>query len=440
MIEFGLIEKILICCMEVVMLNSFSRTLLKSRKRCEGGHFTLLMEACTIAVLTMINNFDNPMVNLICVPVMYCIYTVVVYPTSFFKCISSSICFYMLAMAPEFMVAILFSLSNFHDAEGALGNELSGLCLAMIAKIITFIMAKCIEQIHKKSQYEKASNSTFCYLLILPGATMVLLVGLFCADLHISEKNKIFLEVGTFMLLSANAFMFYLFDKLIENMEKANKAERLYMKSRTENKHYQQIEQINEKHIGLLHDIKKYLRTAAELIQDGDKEHALQIFEKLDVEMQNTSLTFFCENKILNAILRERQAKAAELEIKYDVDMSPDLYIDYIEDIDLISIAGNLIDNAIEAARLAEGGYVRIRMFMANEGYFMVWEVSNNFLIPPLKEKGGFITSKRNKEEHGIGIHTVEKIVKSYDGNLKIDTDDKEFRASILFQIRKEDL
>ena len=435
MTEFNLIEKILICCMEVVMLNSFLRTLLKSQKRYEGKKFILLMEACTVAILTVINSFDNTMVNLVSVFVMYYIYTAVVYPAFPFKCIRSSICFYMLVMTSEFMAVILFSLSNLHDAKSALKNELSGLRFAMIAKMITFVMSKCIKQVHKKSQHEKVSNSIFCYLLILQGSTIILFARLFCVDLHISEKNKIFLEVGTVMLLFANVFMFYLFDKLIENMEKANKVERLYMKSRTEKKHYQQIEQINEQHRVLLHDIKKYIRTAAELVQDGDKEHVLQIFEKLDVEMQNTSRTFFCENKILNAILREGQTKAAELGIKYDVDMSSDLYIDYIEGTDLILIAGNLVDNAIEAARLTEDGYIRIRMFMANEGHFMVWEVSNNFLIPPFKGERGFVTIKRNKEEHGIGIHTVERIVKSYGGNLKIAMDDKEFCASILFQI-----
>lgn len=440
MIELSLVEQILMCCTEVVMLNGFSRALLKSRKRYEGKFFTLLAGICTIAALIMINNLDNPMAKFICVPAMYCAYTAVVYPTSLCKCMGISICFYMLSMLSGVLVAILFSLSNLHGTEKVLGNELSGLCLEMLAKVLTLIMVKCIGQIHKKSRYEETGSNIFCYLLVLPGATMSLLAGLFYADLHISEKKKIFLEASVFMLLSANVFVFYLLDKLTENMEKANKAERLYMKSRTENIHYQQVKQINEKHRALLHDIKKYIRTAAELVRDGDKEHVLRIFERLDMELQNTSQAYFCENKVLNAILRERQAKAAELGVKYEVDMSSDLHIDYIEDMDVISIAGNLIDNAVEAAGLTEDGFVKIRMFMANEGHFMIWEVSNNFLIPPHRDRRGFITSKRDKKEHGIGLHTVERIVKSYDGDLKIVTDGKEFCVSVLFQTCKEEV
>lgn len=437
---FKIGEILLICCFEVMMLNSFSKTLLNSRKRYEGLYSYAII-ILTICILTMVNSCDNTLVNLLSVPVIYCVYTIAGYAESFLKCISIAVCFYMLAMAPEFVISIIFSLNSYHDAKNILGNELSGLCLTLAAKMITFIIVKCVEQIHKKNEYEEVRNGIFCSLLVLPVAAMVLMIGLFYADIHIPEKNKLFLEIGTCMLLFANAFMFYLFDKLIETMAKANKIERLYMKSETENKHYQQIERIHDEHRALLHDIKKYIRTAAELIQAEEKTQALQIFEKLDLKIKNTFQTNYCGNKILNAILCERQAKANELGIEYRVNLSSDLYVNHIDDIDLISIIGNLIDNAIEAAaKLPKDGFVKIEMFRANEGHFMVWEVSNNFLTPPVLGEGGFITSKRNKREHGIGIHTVEKIVKSYGGNLKIDIDNWEFNASIIFQIDKSGL
>jgi len=342
----------------------------------------------------------------------------------------------MLAMTPEFMISIIFSLSSYYDIGKILENEWNRLCLALAAKIITFIVVKCVEQIHKKKEYEEVGNGIFCSLLVLPLATMVLLIGLFYTDIHIPQKNKLFLEVGTGMLLFANAFMFYLFDKLVMTMAKANKIERLYMKSETENKHYHEVERINDNHRILMHDIKKYIRTAVELIRAENNIEALQIFEKLDIQIKNTSQLNYCRNKILNAILCERKRKADKLGLKYHVSLSEDLYVDYIDDIDLISIVGNLIDNAIEASsKLSQGGFVNIDMFMVNEGYFMVWEVRNNFLISPVLGEEGFITSKHDEKEHGIGIHTVERIVKSYGGNLKVDIDNGEFNVSIIYQI-----
>ena len=63
----------------------------------------------------------------------------------------------------------------------------------------------------------------------------------------------------------------------------------------------------------------------------------------------------------------------------------------------------------------------------------------NNFLTSPVLGRKGFITSKYSKDEHGIGIHIVEKIVQSYGGKLKIDIDDLEFNASIIFPIDRSD-
>ena len=390
-------ENLLTCCFELIMLKSFSKALLHNRRK-RDELFNPAAVILTLGLLLLANSYSSSTINLLSVPIIYCAYIVICYSDSLLKCISIAVCFYMLAMAPEFIVSTIFSLNCYHDAETALGNELSGLCLTLIAKIITFIIVKCVEQIHKRHEYEEVNNGIFCSLLVLPIATMTLLIALFYADIHIPVNNKLFLEIGTGMLLFANAFMFYLFDKLIETMEKAYKMERLYVKSETENKHYQQLERINDKHRALMHDIKKYIRTAAELIQNNENVSALQIFEKLDIEIRNTSASTidYCTNKLLNAILCERKTKANELGIEYKVNLSLDLYTEYIDDIDLISIVGNLIDNAIEAAaKLKDKGFVNIEMFMANEGHFMVWEVSNNFLIPPVVENGGFITSKR---------------------------------------------
>ena len=432
-------EILLTCCFEVMMLNCFLKTLLGNRKRYKGFYVPIMM-FFVVGILALVNSFHNTLANLFSVPVIYCIYTIISYSESILKCISSAVCFYMLAMVPEFVISTIFSLSNYHDAEKVLENELSRLCLLLPAKMITFIIVKCVEQIYKKKEYDEVRNGIFCYLLVLPVATMVLLVGLFYADIHIPEKNKLFLEIGVIMLLFVNIFMFYIFDKLITTMAKANKMERLYVKSAAENKYYQQMEHVHNKYKTLLHDIKKYIRTAADLIQAKDTNHALQIFEKLDIKIKSTSYVNYCSNKILNAILHERQIKADELGIKYHINLSQDLYVDHIDDMDLISIVGNLIDNAIEASsKLSEDGFVKIKMFMANEGHFMVWEMRNNFLTSPVLGRKGFITSKYSKDEHGIGIHIVEKIVQSYGGKLKIDIDDLEFNASIIFPIDRSD-
>lgn len=433
---YKILRILLTCTFEIIMLCIFSKDLLGYQRKQEK-YYNLIIMILAICLQSVVNSFDSSWINLFGVPVIFCGYVIICYSASIVKCISVAVCFYLLAMAPEFIISVVFNLTSPYDAEDILRSELSCFYLTLIAKIAMFIMVKCVEHIHKKNEYKDISNGIFGCLLVLPGATMVMLIGLFYAGIHISVKNKLFLEVGTGMLLFANIFMFYLFDRLIESIDKINKVERLYLKSETEKRYYQQMGRIGEKHRGFLHDIKKYIRTAVELIQAGNSPEAMRIFEKLDIEIGRIFEIRYCGNKILNIILSERQAKAEEFGLDFNINLSTDVYFDFIDDIDLISIIGNLLDNAIDAAKQREDGFVNVTMFMVNEGYFMVWEVNNNFLAKPVFDKTGFITSKHNKSEHGIGIHTVERVVKSYGGKLNIEIDDQEFTTSIIFQTNK---
>ncbi|MBR1692647.1 MAG: sensor histidine kinase [Lachnospiraceae bacterium] len=431
-----IVEILLTCCFEVLLLQSFTGVLLSRREKYHGLRKLLAITLMTGALIA-VNSCGSTLLNLIGVPVIYCIYTVAYSSETFLKCISCAVSFYMLAMVPEFVASVAFSMSDHQDVERILGNGLSAFCFILAVKTCTFIIVKCVEQIHKNRHYEEVRNDIFCALLVLPVATMVLLIGLFYADIHIQERNKLFLEIGTCMLLFANAFMFYLFHELVEMMEKASQMERLYIKSETENKYYQQVEHINEKHRALLHDIKKYIRTAVELIHRNSNSEAVQIFEKLDVEIGRTVRSHYCRNKILNAILCERELRAKEAGIQYRIHLSPELPVDHMDDIDLISVVGNLLDNALEAAEKREGdGFVSMDMFVSNEGHFMVWEISNNFLTPPVWEHGRLRTGKRDQSRHGIGIHTVERIVKSYGGRMKLEAGEQTFKALLVFQIQ----
>lgn len=77
----------------------------------------------------------------------------------------------------------------------------------------------------------------------------------------------------------------------------------------------------------------------------------------------------------MNSILCERKYLAESKDISYRITLGNDLRLDFLEELDLISIVGNLLDNALEAAEKTEDGrYVECRMYMGNAGHFLVME------------------------------------------------------------------
>ena len=344
--------------------------------------------------------------------------------------------YYMLTCIPEFIFAVLINVESIRSELCRGYHDMDEILLIAQMKAVTFILVKVIGHIHKKRNFENLNDGIFLSLLVLPVSTIFLMVGMFYSDIHIVEAKRVVLMVGVSLLLFSNAFMFYLFDKMVDHAENAAKLENLYIKSKLENQHLQHIEKVSKEYRDFMHDIKKYLRTAAELIANGSGSEALEVFNELDIKIMENRYISYCGNKILDAILAERKFKADELGIEYKVDVQQEVPVDFMANIDLISIVGNMIDNALEAAvKVCGERYVAVYMFTGNEKHFLILEVKNNFAEAPVISADGFLTSKKNKREHGIGIHTVEKIVKKYNGKLEIKVGVNDFTASIIFQI-----
>lgn len=427
-----ILEKVLMCSFEIYMLYDLGKSILNIKMKKE---LRMLAALCNVAVFVVVNSFHSTLLNLFCVPIIYLVYSMLVFNGTALKKLCVAACYYILTSTPEFIFAVLIDVNEIRPISCESYSIVDEVLLISQMKAITFILIKIIGHIHKKRGYENTNDKIFLSLLVLPLSTMVLLAGMFYSDLHTAETGKIMLMIGVSFLLFANAYMFYLFDKMVDYAENAAKLENLYIKSKLENLHLQHIEKVDRQYRDFIHDINKHLRTAAELVADGNNTDALKVFGELDIKIAENRDIIYCCNRVLNAILAERKLTADEMGIEYRVDVQEGMPLEFMANIDLISIIGNMVDNALEAAAKVCGErYVEINMFTANENHFLILEVRNNFAEPPVIGADGYITSKKNKKEHGIGIHTVEKIVGKYNGKLEIKVGTNDFMASVIFQ------
>lgn len=253
----------------------------------------------------------------------------------------------------------------------------------------------------------------------------------------IEEMNRVMVPVGASLLLMTNIFIFTVFDRFVEKSEEVKKMDRLYQKSRAEIANLQYMNKVNEDNRAFLHDINKFICTVAGLIEEGENQEVKDIMEHLGVRIQNLQKSVYCEQPILNSILCERKFLAESKDISYRITLGNDLRLDFLEELDLISIVGNLLDNALEAAEKTEDGrYVECRMYMGNAGHFLVMEFCNGYVVPLLKDKDRYISTKRDADSHGIGLHTVGKLVKKYAGIMRVEAGEREFSVKLIFTIK----
>ena len=172
-----------------------------------------------------------------------------------------------------------------------------------------------------------------------------------------------------------NLLIFSVFDRFVEKSEEVKKMARLYQKSRAEIANLQYMNKVNEDNRAFLHDINKFICTVAGLMEEGENQEVKEIMEHLGVRIQSLQKGAYCEHPILNSILCERKFLAESKNISYKITLGNDLRLDFLEELDMISIVGNLLDNALEAAeKTKDGRYVECRMYMGNEEHFLVME------------------------------------------------------------------
>ena len=105
----------------------------------------------------------------------------------------------------------------------------------------------------------------------------------------------------------------------------------------------------------------------------------------------------------------------------------------YINDFTLITVLGNILDNAITAASKIDNGYINLSITQA--GTYLSIHCVNNHHEKIKKREDRFISSKPSSISnhlHGLGIISVTNSVEKCGGTINIEYNDALFTIDIL--------
>ena len=98
-------------------------------------------------------------------------------------------------------------------------------------------------------------------------------------------------------------------------------------------------------------------------------------------------------------------------------------------------VLGNLLDNALEAARKSADKWVNAAIWRERD--LLILTVENSLAVLPRQNGSLFFTSKPDKRHHGIGLRNVERVVRKYDGRLKFQVNPKHFRVEAILNVKR---
>jgi len=192
--------------------------------------------------------------------------------------------------------------------------------------------------------------------------------------------------------------------------------------------YYQELaekQERREREISVIrHDIANHINVMEEMQKN---EEGQQLLKKID--RMNRSMTGI---PVLDCLIREK-ASVCEKEGVFFEQKGGAIGQTKLTEYELISLFANLLDNAIEAAKMTEEKTVNIAV-EKQQGVLKI-TVSNSKLAEQKPLESDFKTTKTDKKKHGIGSRIIRDIVEVNGGRITYYDEGEQMRVVVLMQL-----
>lgn len=184
------------------------------------------------------------------------------------------------------------------------------------------------------------------------------------------------------------------------------------------------------------HDLRHHISVIDAHLQTGDTAGLHKYIEDYKSTLPVSNELTLCENYAVNAIVLHymQAARAKGIEVSAELTVPQEAGI---AGTDLCIVFGNCLENAIEACERMDGGRKFIRIKSEFRGAVLVILVDNSFDGTARRDGKAFLSSKRSGR--GIGVTSVQAVVKKYNGTVKFEPDGTVFRVSVMLQATDTD-
>ena len=188
------------------------------------------------------------------------------------------------------------------------------------------------------------------------------------------------------------------------------------------------IELINYKY----HDLKHQI---AVLRMEDNPEKRNEYLNKMEEEIKMYELQNKTGNKVLDTLLTSKSLYCNKHGITLTCVADGSL-LDFMDVMDICSVFGNALDNAIECEKMISDKEKRlIHVTVSKQKSFLIIRFENYYEGELKYKEGRLVTTKKNKEFHGYGIKSIKYIASKYEGGVSINTENNWFDLKILIPI-----
>lgn len=416
---------------EIAMCCIFCGTFLTKEKLGDRKYLVLVGSAASALLIITLNkieifSFFNSMLVLLVIFLLQ----IFIYKTKIWLCVVLTLVYAVVVAAFDFAIAYFTAFIIHTDVDFLLNNQSFSrvLCILLSKSLLVLIVLTMSKLLKKSIMFMKK------YVAIIFIYSVLLFVSLYViVEVNMNNRNskiELFLVIFFITSILIELLIFYFVIKTGESYEQQQRTKLIAMKNDILQKSLDETEQAFKLWRRSVHDYKNNIISLRQLVED---ENIKEIKEYLNRESELLNKKMFyikTGSDVVDTIVNTKQSLAEEKGITFVVNVSITEKC-CLSEIDIASILGNLIDNAIEASEEEQEPYIDLTI--RQEKTFIVIKIINKY-------SGNFSktleTTKKKQEFHGIGIGSVKSIVKKYEGVFSIDKKATEVVAKVLIPIK----
>ena len=199
-----------------------------------------------------------------------------------------------------------------------------------------------------------------------------------------------------------------------------------------ESRRYMELRSYLEQTRHLRHDFRQHLHVISGLTEAGQLDELKSYLHQYESELTDARPTL-CANAAVDALAGhyDYEARQQGIQMEWKLELPKLLPI---PEADLCTILGNLVENALHASSRLPMEQRQIKVLAQMLSPAMIGLVVENHYDGVLKKQGGILHSTKH-EGQGIGLVSIETVVRKYGGQLTVETANNIFRANVLLNL-----
>ena len=179
------------------------------------------------------------------------------------------------------------------------------------------------------------------------------------------------------------------------------------------------------------HDLKHQV-AALRHIHDPDRRE--EVIDSLQSAVMIYDAALKTGNEILDTVLTEKSLLCARHEIALSC-MADGRQLAFLDPVDLYTLLGNALDNAIEAVLPLPAGERFIRLRVQEKAGLVFLQLENPFSGTLELRDGLPVTRKEDRQNHGFGLKSIRDVGEKYHGFLTLENRDGLFVLRLSFPL-----